>query len=103
MHENNIGKQIVDAAITAHKELGPGLLETVYEVILPDELQKRNLMVEKQVAVPIKYRGKQFDAGFQADVILESKVILELKSVEKINNAHKKADFNLSKINANET
>lgn len=88
--ENVIGKQVIDAAITVHKELGPGLLETVYEVVLSDELQKRGLVVERQVATPIFCRGIKFDEGFRADLIVESKVILELKSVEKINNAHKK-------------
>lgn len=88
--ENAIGKQVIDAAITVHKELGPGLLETVYEVVLSDELQKRDLVVERQVAIPIFCRGIKFDEGFRADMIMESKVILKLKSVEKVNNAHKK-------------
>ena len=90
MNENDIGKQVIDAAITVHKELGPGLLETVYEVILFDELQKRNFTVDKQVNVPILHRGMKFDTGFRADIIVESKVLLELKSVESLNNVHKK-------------
>ena len=90
MDENSIGKQVIDAAITVHKELGPGLLETVYEFVLFDELQKRNLNVEKQVDIPIFCRGIKFEQGFRADIIIEQKVILELKSVEGVNNAHKK-------------
>lgn len=90
MDENSIGRQVVDAAITVHKELGPGLLETVYEIVLFDELQKRNFTVERQVAIPISCRGIEFDEGFRADIIIEQKVILELKSVERVNNAHKK-------------
>jgi GxxExxY protein len=80
----------VDSAFTVHRELGPGLLETVYEVVLLDELQKRGYAAERQVSVPIACRGHQFDEGFRADIIVAQKVIIELKSIEKITNAHKK-------------
>lgn len=90
MDENSIGKQVVDAAIAVHRELGPGLLEAVYEIVLSDELQKRNFSVERQVTVPVSCRGIEFDEGFRADIIVERKVILELKSLERVNNAHKK-------------
>ena len=90
MHENDIGKQVVDAAIAVHRELGPGLLETVYEVVLHDELQNRGLKSQRQVPIPIVCRGKCFDEAFRADIIIEDKVIVELKAVEKITNAHKK-------------
>jgi len=90
MDENDIGREVVDAAIAVHRELGPGLLETVYEVVLLDELQKRGLHAERQVPVGIQCRGIRFDEGFRADIIVENKVIIELKSVERITNAHKK-------------
>ncbi len=90
MTENEIGKQVVDVAIRVHRELGPGLLETVYEVVLSHELRQRGLQVERQVPVDIEYQGLKFDEGFRADLIVENKVILELKCVEKLNNAHKK-------------
>ncbi len=90
MTENEIGAIVIDAAIAVHRELGPGLLETVYEVVLADELMRRGLVVERQVSVAIECRGRRFDEGFRADIIVESKVILELKSVEKTNPAHKK-------------
>ncbi len=90
MDENEIGKEVVDAAIVVHRELGPGLLETVYEVIFMDELRKRGLKTERQVPVTIQCRGIRFDEGFRADIIVEDKVILELKSVERVTNAHKK-------------
>ena len=90
MDENEICREIVDAAIVVHRELGPGLLETVYEVIVMDELRKRGLKAERQVPVAIKCRGIRFDEGFRADIIVEEKVILELKSVETITNARKK-------------
>jgi len=90
MTENEIGRIVVDTAIAVHRELGPGLLEAVYEVILTRELSERGLKVERQIPVPIEYRGIKFDEGFRADVIVEGKVILELKSVETVHNAHKK-------------
>ncbi len=90
MDENSIGKEIVDAALAIHRELGPGLLETVYEVVLSDELRKRGLHTERQVPISIIYRGMRFDEGFRADMIIEDKVIIELKTVESLHNAHKK-------------
>ena len=90
MTENEIGTIVLDAAITIHRQLGPGLLETVYEAILAKELGKRGLNVERQKPIPIEFDGMQFEEGFRADIIVENKVILELKSVEKINQAHKK-------------
>ena len=90
MNENEIGKIVVDAAIAVHRELGPGLLESVYEVVLAQELRERGLNVELQVPVSIACRSYHFDEGFRADVIVEGKVILELKSVEKVKNVHKK-------------
>jgi len=90
MTENEIGTIVVDAAIAVHRELGPGLLESVYEIVLAHELQKRGLKVDRQVPVPIVYEGITFEEGFRADVIVEGKVIVELKSVEKATPAHKK-------------
>ena len=90
MHENEIGTLIIDSAIRLHQDLGPGLLETVYEVTLAAKLRQRGLSVERQVAIAIEYEGQSFDEGFRADLIVEEKVILELKSVEKIHPAHKK-------------
>lgn len=90
MHENEIGKEVVDAAIAVHRELGPGLLETVYEVVLLNELRERGLRAERQVPVAIEWRSVRFDEGFRAAIIAENKVIIELKSVEKITNAHRK-------------
>ena len=90
MTENEIGKLIVDSAITVHRELGPGLLESVYEVILVHELQHRGLGVERQVRISIELRGIKFDEAFRADIIVEGKVVVELKSVEQVTPAHKK-------------
>jgi GxxExxY protein len=90
MTENQIGRIVVDAALTVHRELGPGLLESVYEVILAHELRNRGLEVERQVPISIEYRGARFEEGFRADMVIEGKVILDLKSIETVNNAHKK-------------
>jgi GxxExxY protein len=90
MEENEIGTAIVDCAVHLHQDLGPGLLETVYEVTLARKLQKRGLSIERQVPIPIEYEGQRFDEGFRADLIVERKVIVELKSVETVHPAHKK-------------
>jgi GxxExxY protein len=88
--ENEIGTIVVDAAIAVHRALGPGLLESVYEIVLAHELQQRGLQAERQVLVPIVYRGMRFSEGFRADIIVNGKVVLELKSVERVTLAHKK-------------
>ena len=90
MTENEIAKIIVDTAFHIHKKLGPGLLETVYEVVLAHALQKRGLKVERQVPIAIVFDGIRFNEGFRADLIVEDKVIIELKSVESIVPVHKK-------------
>ncbi len=90
MTENEIGTIVVDSAIAVHRELGPGLLETVYEVVLAQELKERSLKVDRQIPVAIDYKGVTFDEGFRADIIVEGKVILELKSVERVTAVHKK-------------
>ena len=90
MTENEIGKIIVDCAIQLHRITGPGLLESVYEVLLAYDLELRGLDVSRQVSIPIKYNGISFDEGFRADIIIENNVIIELKSVESISNIHKK-------------
>ena len=90
MEEDEIGREIVDVAVQIHRDLGSGLLETVYEVILAYELRRRGLQVARQISVPIVYAGLRFDEGFRADLIVGGKVIVELKCVVAINNAHKK-------------
>jgi GxxExxY protein len=90
MTENQIGRIVVDVAIHLHRALGPGLLESVYEVTLAHELTKRGLMVKRQVQIPIIYDDLYFDEAFRADIILNDLVILELKSVVTLNAAHRK-------------
>lgn len=90
MHENDIGTVIVDCEVHLHQDLGPGLLETVYEVVLARKLEKRGLSVQRQIPIAIDYEGQNFNEGFRADLVVEGKVIVELKSVETIHPAHKK-------------
>lgn len=90
MDENEIGKIIVDLAITVHRELGPGLLESVYETILAHKLNINGLQYKRQAPIAITYNNLTFDEGFRADLIVENKVIIEIKCIEKLHNAHKK-------------
>jgi GxxExxY protein len=90
MTENEIAKEIVDAAFKVQSRLGPGLLESVYEVVLAYELRKRGLNVVRQLPVPIVYEDVQFEEGFRLDLLVEDKVIVEIKSIEKISGVDKK-------------
>lgn len=90
LDENGVGREIVDCAVKLHKALGPGLLESVYEVTLARLLEKRGLRIERQVSIPFVFDGERFEQGFRADLIVEGKVIIELKSVEKLSPAAKK-------------
>ncbi len=90
MTENEIGKIIVDVAVKVHQALGPGLLESVYEVVMAHKLRERGLHVDRQFPMPIVFEDIEFDEGFRADLFVEKKVIVELKSVEKVSPAHKK-------------
>lgn len=83
--EEEIAKLIVDSAYTVHKNLGPGLLERVYEVCFCHELKKRGLKCERQNYLPIEYDGIKFDEGFRLDVLVENSVICELKAIENVN------------------
>ena len=88
--ENQLARLILDAAFKVHTKSGPGLLETVYEVLLAHELRKHGLQVERQMPIRIYYDELVFDEGFRADLLVESKVIVELKSVEKLVPVHSK-------------
>ena len=90
MTENDAAKHVVDAAFVVHTALGPGLLESVYEVVLAHELRKRGLGVERQKSIGIRYDGLVFDEGFRADLVVEQIVIVELKSVEVLAAVHAK-------------
>ena len=90
MHENELSRVVDDGALTVHRALGPGLLESVNELALAHELAQRGLSVECQVPIPIEYQGVVLGEGFRADLIVEGKVLLELKSVEHLTALHRK-------------
>ena len=86
---DRIARLVVDAAFAVHSKLGPGLLESVYEVCLAHELEKRGLVVERQVVLPVHYDGIRLDAGLRLDLLIESCLIVELKAVETLLPVHK--------------
>ena len=90
MHLNEISGEIVDAAFKVHSQLGPGLLESVYERVLAYELRKRGFTVETQQIVSIRYDGIDFDEGFRLDLLVNDAVIVEVKSIDEIADIHKK-------------
>lgn len=90
MRENEISREIVDAAFKIHTRLGAGLLESVYEAVMAYELQKRGLRFERQKPIPVVYERIHLGEGFRADFMVENLVIIELKSVEQIAPVHKK-------------
>jgi GxxExxY protein len=85
-----IARDAVDSAYLIYRELGPGLLETVYEVVLARELERRGHRVRRQVPVPIVFQGSRFDEGFRADLIVDERLLIELKSVEEFAPVHGK-------------
>ncbi|MDD7984054.1 GxxExxY protein [Lentisphaera marina] len=90
MDLNTLSGEIISASIFVHKNLGPGLLESVYESCLTYELRDRGFKVETQIVVPVVYRGMIFGDGFRADMLVNEEVVVELKSVENLKPVHKK-------------
>ena len=90
MYENQLSKIIVNTAYQIHSQLGPGLLESVYEEIMYYELRQQNLDVDRQKPIPVIWDDLKMQLGFRADLIVNNKVIIELKSVENIAPVHPK-------------
>ena len=88
MSENELSSIIIGAAIEVHTQLGPGLLESVYESCLFYELKQLGLKVERQVDLPVKYKNLYLDSGLRLDLIVQDKVIIELKAVKEICDVH---------------
>ena len=86
---NRITDKIIGAAISVHRELGPGLLESAYEACFAYELAECRLTIERQKLLPIKYRGIKIDCGYRIDLLVEKKIIVELKAVERLEPIHK--------------
>ena len=87
---DDITGAIVDAALRIHRDLGPGLLESVYEAVLARALERRSLRVERQVSVRFECDGMVFEEGFRVDLVVDDRVIVEVKSVEQLARAHPK-------------
>ena len=89
MHDlNKITEKIINGAISVHRELGPGLLESAYEACLLYELASQNLKVERQKGLPLRYRGIQLDCGYRLDLLVEEAIIVEIKAIEKLEPIH---------------
>ncbi len=86
--ENELSNEIIGAAITVHRELGPGLLESTYEACLEYELLDRGISVERQVPQQVFYRGVKLECGYRLDLLVENMVIVELKTVEQFAPIH---------------
>ncbi len=90
MSENELAKVVLDAAFLVHTKLGPGLLESVYEVVLAHEVRKHPVSVERQKPMAIVYDGIRFDEAFRSDLVVGEKVIVEIKSVAALAPVHAK-------------
>jgi GxxExxY protein len=90
MDENSIAKEVVDSAYSVHRELGPGLLESVYELALCHELESRKLEYSRQHKIQIVYKDMLIMDAFRADILVGKKLIIELKSIEAVSPVHKK-------------
>ena len=91
MELDQLSSRIIKAAIAVHRELGPGLLESVYQSCILIELESMGIKIQSQVALPIVYRGQKLDGqGFRLDLLVEDTVVVELKSVKNVEAVHKK-------------
>lgn len=88
MRDNQLTYKVIGCAIEVHRELGPGLLESAYEECLFYVLNQRGVTVDRQVPIPLYFRGVKLDCGYRADLIVEKKLILEIKSVEQVKDIH---------------
>ena len=87
-HLDSTVKQIIGAAISVHKELGPGLLESAYQKCLAFELQQKGLIVQEEIALPIVYKKVKLDHGYRIDLLVNKEIVLELKTVEQLTDVH---------------
>ncbi len=90
MHENEIAKTVVDACFQIHRQLGPGLFESVYEEVLCYELEDLGLSISRQKSIPVFWKDLKLDQGFRADIVVNDKVIIEIKAIELLKRVHYK-------------
>jgi GxxExxY protein len=89
-HLEEITRRVVDCGYHLHRDLGPGLLESAYEALMQEMLRQSGLQVERQVAVPLRYKGVVVDNAFKIDLLVENLLVVELKSIEKLSAVHGK-------------
>jgi GxxExxY protein len=87
---NDVTREIVDAAVSVHTRLGPGLLESVYEAVLGQAVENRGLIVRRQMPVPLEVDGLRFEEAFRVDLFVDQRVVVELKSVDQLAPVHTK-------------
>lgn len=87
---DRISAEVIDVSIRIHRELGPGLLESVYEVVLAASLERSGLQVRRQQPIDIEFDGMRFEGAFRADLVVQGLLLVEIKSVEQLNRAHAK-------------
>ena len=103
MEEDKLTGHILGIAFRIHTALGPGLLESVYEIVLAHEMRKAGLLVATQVEMPVIYDGIRLALAFRADIVVESQVIIELKSVEALAPVHSKQLLNYLRLSGLKT
>jgi GxxExxY protein len=86
--DEELTKRVIGAAIEVHRVLGPGLMESAYQVCLAKELADLGVVFQREVALPVQYKGVQLDCGYRLDFVVEKRLVLEIKSVEKIEPVH---------------
>ena len=86
--EEDVGRQILAAAMRVHSAFGPGLLEGAYETCLAHDLERAGLCVERQITLPIEFDGQRIDAGYRLDILVEKSVVVEVKAVDKLTSIH---------------
>jgi GxxExxY protein len=87
-HVNSVGRAVMDASFTVHRALGPGLLESVYEACLSEELRQAGLAVERQVGIPVTYGEARLDVGYRLDLLVDRSVVVEVKSIDALASIH---------------
>ncbi len=98
MDIEDIAREIVDSAIRVHREIGPGLLEKVYEACMEHELGKRRIPVMRQVVLPVVYSGLELEDGYRVDLPADRRVVLEVKAIQAVNDIHKAQLLNYLKL-----
>ncbi len=88
MVDDPLTRSVIGAAIEVHRNLGPGLLESIYETCFADELERRGIRFTRQVPLDIEYKGKRLDGGLRIDLLIEDRVVIELKAVDQVNAVH---------------